>query len=176
MKRFAWALALLASCGGDDGGLSPDDPLAGLSDDEVGDLCADLVETYEEDVDFTGLCTFAVLLLSASQSEPLEPEECTLGVLFCATQLRSQLLDAKACTDNLSGRLEDCDATVGEMMECIDFTIEAAGSALAGLTCAAAGDPKALASQLADIEANLAEPPAGCAALFSCSGLELLSL
>jgi len=170
------ATVVLLSCGGDDRGISLEDPLSELDSDGVTELCTRLVKTYESEVDFTGVCTFGVLALSVSQAEPLDPQECRLAVLLCANQLRDQALDPEVCAERLDGQLDDCEATVGELEECVGFTLDATGTALDALSCDAAGDPEALDTLLADVEASIDEVPAGCVALLECSDLSLLEI
>jgi len=176
MYRLGALVVLLASCGGDDGGgISPEDPLSELDGDGVTELCTRLVETYEKEVDFGGVCTFIVLAASLPPAEPLDPQECRLGVLLCVNLIQDQTLDPEACADNL-GQIDECDATVGELEECVGFTLDATGTALDALSCDAAGDPDALDTLLADVQTSIDEVPAGCAALLECSNLDLLEL
>ena len=181
MHRLGALVVLLASCGGDDGGgISPEDPLSELDGDGVTELCTRLVDTYEKEVDFTGVCTFTMLLFSQAQlaqkAEPLDPQECRIAVLLCANELEDQTLDPKMCAERLDGELDDCKATVGELEECVGFTLNATGTALDALSCDAAGDPEALDTLLADVEASIDEVPAGCVALLECSDLSLLEI
>ena len=177
MHRLGVILALISSCGGDDGGgISVEDPLAELEGPEVTELCERLVTTYGSEIDFGSWCTFVVLLAAQAQPEPLEPGDCFFAVFACAQLLENEVLDPKQCADNLDGQLDDCDATVGELEECIGFTLKTTDAVLGGLSCSDAGDAAALEALQEQIANALIDQPPACSALLGCSGIELPGL
>jgi len=156
----------LASCGDDDPrGLSPEDELGDLPEDDVTELCDELLETAQEEVDTEAACTLFALLGAALQGKVITQKDCREQVTQCV--LVGGLLGGEACVSGLEG-IESCEATVEDLRECSDYAFELAGSLVEGLSCDDAGDPKAAAALADQFIDAFGIPPSGCRAMLSC--------
>jgi hypothetical protein len=169
MLRGIAIVMILASCGGDNG-ISANDPLAGLDQDGQTQLCQDLIDTYQQSFDAGAFCTFFTVLGSLSQQTSVTPQECRLLALYCENQFNHQVLDPAQCRQTVAANLGQCDATVGDLEDCLQYGVDATSALFSTVTCDDVGNAEALSGLQDGLAAVVAAEPSGCAPVQDCLG------
>lgn len=145
---FSVALATLAAaCGDDEGrprfvsGLDDDAPVDSLRTDQRDTLC-DSYEAYVDTyVDLDAVAYLACAPGAVTSSDTVE--ECQRRVDRCMAlfpepiSVRSPARPGRRCADNLAR----CEATVGELEQCVNVNLDFVFELLDGLSCSAIDRP-----------------------------------
>ena len=123
-----WSLAcvvLVSGCGktadggaGGDGASDGERPLAGLSDEEISDVCEELGSFYDDVASAyeRGICVVESLGITSDDAE------CEAAVEDCVDELEIVSMSVNECTEALDFR--GCEATVAELNDCVDASRE----------------------------------------------------
>ena len=137
---FVVLIMNIPSCddGGGDGDIfnsAPGDtPLDELTDEQVYDLCIELQQALDQNVSQEEYCMLYAIIAASEQDEISQELACELAYALCMDEEMGSLIECDDSED-MNDEVEDCDATVDEMDQCVQDWIDEWDSTTQGLDC-----------------------------------------